>query len=100
MNGNFSENREELRSLRRGWSGFSCRRVVLWLIRWTIGFAFIGLFAALFPGMSWLWWVGIGFAMLTPVTAMASQWLVSRKLRQVESALAELQEAMGELEQD
>ena len=100
MGGNFSDNREEFQSLRRGWSAFTYRRLVLWLIRWTIGFALIGLFAALYPELSWLWWVGIGVAMLAPVTALASQWLVSQKLRQAESALAELEEAMDELEQD
>ena len=100
MDRDFSENGEELRSLRRGWSAFSYRRLVLWLIRWTIGFALIALVAALYPEVSWLWWVGIGFAMLTPVMAMASQWFPSRKLRQVGSALAELEKAIGELEQD
>lgn len=98
MDRDFSENREELQSLRRGWSAFAGRRLVLWLIRWTIGFTLIGLVAALCPEMSWLWWVGIGFAILTPFTAMACQWLVSRKIREAETALADLEETMPELE--
>ena len=76
------------------------RALILWIVRWVIGFLLIWFITGVSGGLGWLWWVGIGFAMLIPVTAMASQWFVSRKLRQAESALAELEEAIGELEQD
>lgn len=88
------QHREELQSLRRGWSAFTIRRLALWLLRWTIGFALIGLVTALLPGLSWLWWLGIGFALLTPLTAVVGQRLVSRKIRDTEAVLANLEEAL------
>jgi hypothetical protein len=39
-------------------------------------------------------------ALFTPAVAVASQLLVSRKIRETETALAELEETMRELDQD
>lgn len=85
---------EELQSLRSDWSAFSRRRLVLWGVRWTIGFAIIGVVVYSNPEWSWLWWFGLGFALLTPITASIGQRIVSRKLREAEKSLAALEETI------
>lgn len=98
MDRDIFEGREELRSHRQHWSACKQCRLLLRLIRWIIGFGLIGQITALLPGWSWLWWLGICLALFTPAVAVASQWLVSHKIRETETALAELEETMRELE--
>ena len=34
------------------------QRLIMWVIRWTIGFGLIWLLVWNWPQLSWLWWVG------------------------------------------
>lgn len=98
MENQADQNREELNDLQQDTSAFLKRRLILWAVRWTIGFAIIGVVVYFNPQWSWLWWAGVGFAALTPLIALISQWLIRRLVRRTEKALAELEDAMGELD--
>jgi hypothetical protein len=100
MDKDIIEIRQELQSLRQEWPGFSRRRLVLWLIRWTTGFAVIGIIVFFNPEWSWLWWAGLGFAALTPAATLTGQWFLSRKIRDSEVPLLELEETIRKLEDD
>lgn len=96
IEGGIEDSREELRSLKESSDSFLTRRIVLWVIRWIIGFAIIGIVVYFKPGWSWLWWVGLGFAVITPISALLSKIFLDRKLRQVQSTLAELERSIDD----
>lgn len=90
--------REAVAAIERDWRGFRGRRMVLWAVRWTIGLAVIAAVVHFQPEWGWLWWAGLGFAALTPLSAAAAHWFVGRKLRQAEASIMELEAALAGLE--
>lgn len=100
MENEIARDREEVHDLQRNMSVFGKRQMIRWAVRWVIGFSLIGLVVYFQPRWSWLWWVGMGFATLTPIVTLTSQWLVGRQVRRVEKALAELEDAAHEAEED
>jgi hypothetical protein len=47
-----------LRTLEGETANFFRRRLVLWAVRWVIGFAIIAVVVHFQPDWFWLWWVG------------------------------------------
>ena len=86
--------RDELEVLQQDMTAFFKRGIVLWAVRWTIGFAIIGVVVSFNPQWRWLWWVGIGFAALTPFMTLVSREILRRQVRRTEKALADLESAM------
>lgn len=85
----------ELRQIEEASSHFLFKRMFLWVIRWTIGFTIIGVLVHFYSGLSWLWWVGIAFASLTPVTSLIARFYMNRKINETREKIEELQNTLS-----
>jgi len=63
-------------------ASFFKRRIVMWAVRWTIGFALTGVLVSFRPEYEWLWWITGGLALVSLLLLLLGQWLVQRKLAQ------------------
>lgn len=63
------------------------RRLVLWAIRWVIGFGLIALAVRFWPNLGWLWWVGAAVASLSLVVMVAMHFFVQRRMAEVKARL-------------
>ena len=92
------EFRRETAEAGLGWSAFLRRRLLLWALRWLIGFSGIFLVTHFYPGLAWLWWAGAGLALLSLCWLFAAQRLLARKFARAEAAGDELEAALHDLE--
>ncbi len=83
----------QLKALQEESEGFLKRRVTLWGIRWTIGFALIWGAVTYEPAWNWLWWAGAGLAVLSLTAILVGRALLNRKFAQVEAKAAEARAA-------
>ena len=93
-----AEFRRETTEIRQGWSLFLRQRLSRWALRWTIGFAGILVVTFYFPDFTWLWWAGVGLAVLSLASMLIGQWLIARKLARSDAACDELEATLEELE--
>jgi len=77
----------QLDALRQHSEGFLARRVTLWGIRWTIGFAVIWAVVAYEPAWRWLWWAGAALAVLSLAAILIGRGLLDRKFNQTRAAV-------------
>lgn len=87
---------KELERLDASTATFGTRRMVLWAIRWAMGFAVIAVVVHFHPDWSWLWWAGAGLAAPMPIMLLAGHWIIGRRSRQARAALLELDSALDE----
>ncbi len=78
---------QQLDVLQQHSEGFLKRRVTLWGIRWTIGFAVIWAVVAYEPAWAWLWWVGAALAALSLTMILVGRALLKRKFDQTRATL-------------
>ena len=70
------------------------RALILWIVRWVIGFLLIWFITAVSGGLGWLWWVGIVAAIGSLVATMALKRRMSRKLDRLNDAFDDLEQAL------
>lgn len=70
----------QLHALQQDSEAFFKRRLILWGLRWAIGFAVIWAVVAYQPAWSWLWWAGAGVAALSLITILVGRVLLNRRL--------------------
>ena len=75
----FDSELQQLKALQEESEGFLKRRVTLWGIRWTIGFALIWGAVTYEPAWNWLWWAGAGLAVLSLTAILVGRALLNRK---------------------
>lgn len=51
------------------------KQVIIWCVRWTLGFALIWWVTAKWPSIAWLWYVGIA----TALVSLISIFLIARQ---------------------
>ena len=91
MDGNrVEQNTAELEALRGETSHFLAKRLVLWAIRWLIGFAIIAAVDYFYDGVGWLWWAGGGLAATTLILMLAVHVIMARKFAQARDKLDEM----------
>lgn len=90
---------EQMSAVRREFQQDMKRRILLWAIRWFIGFSIIAVVVYFKPEWSWLWWVGVGFALVTPLTTLVAQKFVDRKIAETHQALAQAQRMADDADQ-
>lgn len=74
------------------------RRLLLWVIRWIIGFALIWAVTAWTGRFGWLWLAGFIVAILSLMVTLGAQAFVSRRLGKADHRFAETQaRAMREM---
>jgi len=91
--------RHELEGLRDESTLFVKQRLLMWAIRWIIGFAIISAVVAYQPQWSWLWWVGGGAALVSLVLVLAGDWLIQKRIDKSERRARELVAEVAELEE-
>lgn len=70
------------------------RALILWVIRWVIGFLLIWFITGVSGGLSWLWWVGVIGAIGSLVATMALKRRMSRKLDRLNEAFDDLERTL------
>lgn len=76
------------------------RAIVLWLLRWIIGFGVIAFVVTLWPSFAWLWWAGAAVAGLSLFSMLFMRAVLRRKTATVHQRLGELDRMVEELEED
>lgn len=72
------------------------RALILWVVRWIIGFLLIWFITGVSGGLRWLWWVGIIAAIGSLVATMALKRRMSRKLDRLNGAFDDLERTLTE----
>ncbi len=85
----------ELKSLESSFDVSIKRKLLLWVVRWIIGFAIIAVVTSYFPGVSWLWYVGIAIAIISLIAIFAAKSILSRRFRIARSTIESLQREIG-----
>ncbi len=93
----------EFDQLRADSATFIKQRLIIWAIRWTIGFALIFVIVAYWPSLSWLWWAGGIVALASLVFLLAGQWFIGSRIdrttdrvRKAEAEIREIERAERE----
>lgn len=88
--GEFESSRDELDLIGGDFSKFTRQRLIMWGIRWIIGFAIIWAVVSFQPNWSWLWWVGGAVALVSLALLLSGQWLVTRKIKKADATIKRL----------
>ena len=81
-------------------SALVTRAVIMWAIRWTIGFALIWAITAWTGRFGWLWTAGIVVAGLSLAITVAFQIFFARKLRETHAQLDRMNQALDDYEDE
>lgn len=74
------------------------RRLVLWAVRWTLGFTAIGLITHLRPGLDWLWWAGGLLALISLTITLGLYWSARRRIDTAQTRVGEYERLAREAE--
>lgn len=96
----FSFDRSELDALRAGTTTFMRQRLVMWALRWIIGFALIAVIVWYHPDYSWLWWVGAIVALLSLAILLIGQRVLARKFDQTDHRIDKAESEIRSLDDD
>jgi len=94
----FSFSREPLDFARQDLDTSLKKRLIMWAIRWIIGFVIIWLITAYYPQASWLWLVGIVTASAFLVFVLAGSWMLKRRFEMAETRISRAEQEIRELE--
>lgn len=70
------------------------RALILWLIRWIVGFLLIWFVTAVSGGLGWLWWVGIIAAVASLIATLAIKRTMSRRFDSLNESFDELERVL------
>lgn len=90
----------EIDGLRSQTRSFVKQRLILWTVRWAIGFGLIWLSVSIWPQLSWLWWVGVSVALASLAILLGSKWLIARRFDQTTDRIRQAEAEIIELEQE
>ncbi|MYM64887.1 hypothetical protein [Pseudomaricurvus sp. HS19] len=86
---------EELSDIKEEHKGFLRRRIILWVVRWIIGFAIVAVVVRHYPNLFWLWYVAGAIFLVTPITALLAQRFVAGKLGELEKNIENLNQQLA-----
>jgi hypothetical protein len=66
-----SAERSDLDEMREALAGSARRRLLLWAVRWLLGFAAIAVVVHFYPTLTWLFWAGAAVAALSLVVTLS-----------------------------
>ena len=69
-----------LESLRSTIVGSARQRLILWAVRWALGFCAIGVIAYFWPGLTWLFWVGLAVAATSLVLTLSLRAVALKRI--------------------
>ena len=76
------------------------RALVMWAIRWSIGFAIIWAVTSWTGQFDWLWTAGIVVAVATLVFTLAMRWVIAHKINNVRERKQQLDDMLAELNEE
>ena len=76
---------EELPAMQRSFAGLIKRSLILWAIRWTLGFLIIWAVTAWSGRFEWLWTAGLIVAAISLVTTLGAHFFMQRRFASVEN---------------
>lgn len=79
----------ELVSMSAGLTQSLQRRLVMWAVRWLIGFGTVAAVVHFWPSVSWLWWAAAAFAALSLITLLVLHFVVQRRIGVAQTRIAE-----------
>ena len=75
-----SGDRSELDEMREALAGSVKRRLVLWAVRWALGFSAIAVAVYFYPRLTWLFWAGAGVAIAFLAVTLSIYAFARRRL--------------------
>jgi hypothetical protein len=75
-----SADRSELDEMREALAGSVRRRLILWAVRWVLGFAAIAIVVHFYPTLTWLFWAGAAVAALSLVVTLSIHAFAKKRL--------------------
>lgn len=81
----------ELGNLEHSWKNLVAYKLRMWAIRWVIGFALIGAITYFYPGLWWLWWAGLGVALVSLAVILAIALSARRRFTATRKSLIEIE---------
>jgi hypothetical protein len=90
--------RSQLDELRASFAGSAKRSVILWAVRWTLGFAAIGVAVYFRPQWAWLWWAGAGVAALSLVVMLSMRFFTLRRIDAAQRRIRDYERAARDTE--
>ena len=72
----------------RAWNNGARTRLIMWLVRWCIVFAVIGVIYFYRPGWTWLWWMGIAAASASLTLTLTTSAVMRRRFQRGRQRLA------------
>lgn len=103
MNNSHTNSSEQIAELEAHAAGFAPslkRGLIMWAIRWLIGFGLIALAVKIWPSITWLWWVGAAVAGVSLLSMLVMQWVLQRKAISIRKQLGELDRIVEDLERE
>lgn len=86
-----SAHRTKLDEMREAMAGSVKRRLVLWAVRWVLGFAALAVVVHFYPKLTWLLWAGAVVAALSLVLTLSIHAFAKRRLDLGERRLDEIE---------
>lgn len=96
----FEPERSQVERAGVAFAGLLRRRLVLWAIRWTVGFIGIGIAVYLRPTLAWLFWAGAGLAGVSLVLMLTVHRVTVRRLATAERRIQESEQIARGAERD
>ena len=79
----------ELNELAASFDGSIRRRLILWVVRWTLGFVAIAVAVQWRPRLAWLWWAGAIVAFISLLTLILVHVVARRRVELARERIAE-----------
>jgi hypothetical protein len=87
---------DDLDQIRSDTTSFLKQRLVMWAVRWCIGFTIIWVVVSSWPNLDWLWWVGATVALASLAFLLLSRWLIFRRLDRTSSFIGQAKRKISE----
>jgi hypothetical protein len=87
---------DDLDQIRSDTTSFVKQRLVMWAVRWCIGFAIIWVVVSFWPNLDWLWWAGATVALASLAFLLLSRWFISRRLDRTSSLIGQAKRKISE----
>jgi hypothetical protein len=91
---------DELGELAASFNGSIRRRLILWVVRWTFGFAAIAVAVQWRPRLAWLWWAGAIIAFVSLLTLIALHVVARRRVELARERVSEYETFVRSIKHD
>jgi small-conductance mechanosensitive channel len=94
-----ADERSELDEMRDALAGSVKRRLVLWAVRWALGFLAIAVAVYFYPTLTWLFWAGAGVAVASLAVTLSIYAFARRRLELAKRRLDDYERIAREAEE-